>query len=64
MTRSNTTRTARKLERLYNTKAHGTKHATVMRLLHNVGLEGTIQQLEAWGMKPEPGADSTKDHSE
>ena len=51
-TRSKTTKTARKLERLYNTKAHGTKHSTVMRLLHNVGLEGTIQQLEAWGMTP------------
>ena len=50
-TRSKTTTTARQLERLYNTKAHGTKHGTVMRLLHNVGLEKTIEQLEAWGMK-------------
>jgi hypothetical protein len=56
-TRSKTTKTARQLERLYNTKAHGTKHGTVMRLLHNVGLEGTIRQLEAWGMKP--GAEPT-----
>lgn len=46
------TREARRLERLYNTKAHGTKHATVMRLLHNHGLEGTIVQLESWGMRP------------
>jgi hypothetical protein len=50
--RSSATKTARKLERLYDTKTHGTKHGTIMRLLHNVGLEGTIQQLEAWGMKP------------
>lgn len=52
MGRSSMTREARRLERLYNTKAHGTKHGTVMRLLHNVGLEKTIEQLEAWGMKP------------
>jgi hypothetical protein len=52
MGRDATTRTARRLERLYETKKHGTKHATIMRLLHNVGLEGTIRQLEAWGMKP------------
>jgi hypothetical protein len=52
MGRSSTTREARRLERLYQTKKHGTKHGTIMRLLHNVGLEGAIAQLEAWGMKP------------
>lgn len=53
MGRDSTTREARRLERLYQTKKHGTKHGTVMRLLHNVGLEGAILQLEAWGMKPD-----------
>ena len=28
----------------------------VMRLLHNVGLEKTIEPLEAWGMKPNENA--------
>lgn len=53
MGRNSTTREARRLEHLYQTKKHGTKHGTVMRLLHNVGLEGAIRQLEAWGMKPD-----------
>lgn len=52
MSRSNTTKTARRLEKLYDTKAHGTKHSTVMSLLRDKGLEGTMVQLEAWGMKP------------
>ena len=50
--RSAATREARRLERLYDTKAHGTKHSTILRLLHDVGLEKTIEQLEAWGMRP------------
>lgn len=56
--RSSMTKEARRIERLYGTKAHGTKHGTVMRLLHNVGLEGCIQQLEAWGLKPNDTGDS------
>jgi hypothetical protein len=44
---------ARKLEKLYATKAHGTKHSTVLRLVREKGLEGAIEQLEAWGMKRE-----------
>lgn len=48
---SSRTKEARRIERLYNTKAHGTKHGTVMRLIENHGIEGCIQQLEAWGMK-------------
>jgi len=48
--RSTATKTARKLEKLYRTKEHGTKHTTVLRLLTERGLDGTIEQLEAWGM--------------
>jgi hypothetical protein len=44
---------ARQLERLYRTKEHGTGHQTVLRLIRERGLDGAIQQLEAWGMKPE-----------
>lgn len=49
---SHRTKTARKLEKLYATKAHGTKHGTIMRLLENHGLDGCINQLEAWGLRP------------
>jgi hypothetical protein len=48
--RSTATKTARKLEKLYQTKKHGTNHMTVLRLLAERGLDGTIEQLEAWGM--------------
>ena len=51
--RSTATRNARRLERLYQTKAHGVKHMTVLRLLSERGLDGAIEQLEAWGMKAE-----------
>lgn len=50
--RSQTTKDARRLEKLYGTKEHGTSHSTVHRLVSERGLEGAIQQLEAWGMKP------------
>ena len=53
--RSRATKDARRLERLYRTKEHGTGHQTVLRLLRERGLEGAIQQLEAWGMKPSGG---------
>lgn len=46
------TREAKRLERLYGTKAQGTSHTTVLRLVRDRGLEGAIAQLEAWGMKP------------
>ena len=51
--RSTATRNARRLERLYQTKAHGVKHMTVLSLLSERGLDGAIEQLEAWGMKAE-----------
>jgi GH24 family phage-related lysozyme (muramidase) len=50
--RSHETKDARKLEKLYNTKEHGTSHSTVMRLIREKGLEGAMAQLESWGMKP------------
>jgi hypothetical protein len=50
--RSAASKGARKLEKLYNTKGHGTKHSTVLRLVEERGLEGAIQQLESWGMAP------------
>ena len=46
------TRDARAIEVLYDTKAHGTGHQTVVRLIQERGLDGAIEQLEAWGMKP------------
>jgi hypothetical protein len=49
---SHRTKTARKLEKLYSTKAHDVKHQTIMRLLEDRGLDGTINQLEAWGLRP------------
>ena len=49
--RSRTTKDARRLEKVYDTKAHGTKHRTVMQLIHDRGLDGAIEQLEAWGLK-------------
>jgi len=53
--RSHATKDARRLERLYRTKEHGTAHQTVLRLIRECGLEGAIQQLEVWGMKPSGG---------
>ncbi len=50
--RSHATKDARKLEKLYRTKEHGTKHTTVLRLISEHGLEGAMRQLEAWGMTP------------
>lgn len=49
---SRETKDARDLERLYDTKAYGTKHQTVLRLVRERGLEGAMAQLEAWGMVP------------
>lgn len=46
-------REARRIERLYATKEHGTSHSTVLRLLRDQGAEATIAQLEAWGMRPQ-----------
>ena len=43
---------ARRLEKLYDTKARGTTHTTVLRLIRERGIEGAIAQLEAWGMRP------------
>jgi hypothetical protein len=64
--RSHTTKDARKLEKLYDTKSHGVSHSTVLRLIQERGLDGAIEQLEAWGMKrvtgtiePEPEAMTT-----
>ena len=51
-TSSSASKHARRLEKLYNTKAHGTKYMTVLRLVEERGVEGAIKQLEAWGMKP------------
>jgi hypothetical protein len=48
--RSTATKNARRLEKLYGTKAHGVKHMTVLRLVNERGLDGAIEQLEAWGM--------------
>jgi len=51
--RGNDSKEARKLEKLYRTKEHGTGHQTVLRLIREKGLDGAIAQLEAWGMKPD-----------
>jgi hypothetical protein len=51
--RSTETKNARKLERLYRTKEHGTKHTTVLNLIRDHGLDGAMAQLEAWGMVAE-----------
>lgn len=48
--RSRETKDARSLEKLYQTKANGVKHMTVLRLVTERGLDGAIEQLEAWGM--------------
>lgn len=48
--RSHDTKDARKIEKLYNTKGHGTSHSTVLRLIRERGLDGAISQLESWGM--------------
>ena len=42
---------ARELEKLYATKARGTKYQTVLRLVRTVGYAGAAAQLEAWGHK-------------
>lgn len=44
---------ARRLEKLYGTKAHGTSYQTVLNLVRERGLDGAIKQLEEWGMKPQ-----------
>jgi hypothetical protein len=49
--RSRDTKDARKIEKLYDTKAYGTKHSTVVRLIREKGLEGAMTQLEEWGLK-------------
>ncbi len=49
--RSHDSKDARKLEKLYDTKRHGTNHSTVLRLIQEKGLDGAIEQLEAWGMR-------------
>ena len=49
---TNRSRTTKEARKLYGTKAQGTSHQTVMNLLHERGLDGTIAQLEAWGMRP------------
>lgn len=48
---SKETREARRIERLYSTKANGCAHSTVIRLLREQGTEGCLRQLEAWGMR-------------
>ena len=50
--RSQATRDARRIEKLYKTKEHGTKHQTVLHLIQERGVDGCIEQLEAWGMSP------------
>lgn len=50
--RSQSTRDARRLERLYGTKAGGTNHYTVLRLIRQRGLDGAIEELEAMGFRP------------
>jgi len=52
MSKGGDSKEARRLEKLYDTKAHGTGHQTVLRLIREKGLDGAIAQLEAWGMKP------------
>lgn len=53
------TKRARELEKLYDTKAHGTNHTTVLRLVLDHGFEGAAKQLEAWGMTASPTAGRT-----
>jgi hypothetical protein len=43
---------ARRLEKLYDTKANGIRHSTILHLIQERGLNGTIVQLESWRMKP------------
>jgi len=50
--RSRATKDARKLEKLYGTKARQIAHSTILRLIRERGLDGAIQQLEAWGLTP------------
>ena len=50
--RTTAQRDARRLEKLYATKEHGTKYTTVLRLVVERGLEGAIRQLEDWGLTP------------
>ncbi len=58
--RGTASKQARMLEKVYETKKHGTKHMTVLRLVQEQGLEGAIDQLEAWGMKRITESDETK----
>lgn len=50
--RTTAQRNARRLMKVYDVKAHGSCYTTVLRLVRERGLDATIEQLEAWGMKP------------
>jgi hypothetical protein len=51
--RTTAQRNARRLMKVYDVKAHGSCYTTVLRLVREQGLDGAIEQLEAWGMKPQ-----------
>ena len=51
-TRSTESRNARRLERLYGTKASGIQYTTVLRLIRDRGLDGAMLELESRGLKP------------
>lgn len=58
--RGRDTKDARKLEKLYDTKAHGVKHMTVLNLVREHGLDLAMEQLEAWGLKRAVAPETTK----